>query len=292
MGKRLKRLIIITYRRIAMFEILEYAFMQRALLSGMIISIICPMIGMFLVLRRMSLIGDSLSHVALAGIAASFLTGTSPMLGSLIFTITAALGIESLRKAYEEYAEIAIAVILSGGIALAVVLIGLAQNINIDLMGYLFGSLTTISQRDLFLMVLLGIFIFVTILYLYKKLFYITFDEEGARIAGVAVGKVNVFFTVLIALTITISMRVVGILLVSSLMVIPVAAAIQLEKSFKITMISSIVIAFLSVLSGIIISFYFELAPGGTIVLLSILFLLVIIFYKSFQRKNQLSKMR
>ena len=275
-----------------MFEILEYAFMQRALLSGMIISIICPMIGMFLVLRRMSMVGDSLSHVASAGVAASFLTGCSPMVGSLIFTIVAALGIEKLRKSYEEYAEISIAIILSGGIGLAVVLISLAKNINIDLMGYLFGSLTTIIKEDLYLMMLLGIFIFSTILYLYKELFYITFDEEGARIAGISVEKINIFFAILIALTITISMRVVGILLVSSLMVIPVAAAIQLEKSFKITMILSIIIAFLSVLCGIVFSFYFELAPGGTIVLLSVLFLLLIIFYKTLKRKNQVSKMR
>lgn len=275
-----------------MFEILEYGFMQRALLSGIIISIICPMIGMFLVLRRMSMVGDSLSHVALAGVAASFLTGAYPMVGSLIFTIGAALGIEKLRKSYEEYAEISIAIILSGGIGLAVVLISLARNINIDLMGYLFGSLTTIIQEDIYLMMILGVFIVSTILYLYRQLFYIAFDEEGARIAGVAVERINIFFTILIALTITISMRVVGILLVSSLMVIPVAAAIQLEKSFKKTMIFAIVIAFISVVVGIILSFYFELAPGGTIVLLSVLILMLILLYKSHKRKTQMSKMR
>src|SRR5690554_5486511 len=232
-----------------MLEILEYGFMQRALLSGIIISIICPMIGMFLVLRRMSLVGDSLSHVALAGVAASFLTGTYPMAGSLVFTILAALGIEKLRKSYGEYAELSIAIILSGGIGLAVVLISLARNINIDIMGYLFGSLTTIIHEDIYLMLILGVFIIATILYLYRQLFYIAFDEEGARIAGIAVERINIFFTILIALTITISMRVVGILLVSSLMVIPVAAAIQLEKSFKKTMVLAIIIALLSVLS-------------------------------------------
>src|SRR5699024_1104392 len=158
-----------------MLELIKYGFMQRAFISGIIIGIICPMIGIFLVLRRMSLVGDSLSHVALAGVAASFLTGTYPMIGSLIFTTLAALGIERLRKTYAEYAEIAIAIILSGGIGLAVVLISLARNINIDLMGYLFGSLTTILQADLILMIALGVFIIGTIVTLYNQLFYITF---------------------------------------------------------------------------------------------------------------------
>ena len=270
-----------------MLEILQYGFMQRAIISGLIIGVICPMIGVFLVLRRMSMVGDSLSHVALAGVAAAFLTGTTPMMGSLVFTVAAALGIEKLRKSYGEYGEVAIAIILSGGIGLAVVLISLARNINIDLMGYLFGSLTTVLKQDLYLIIALGIFICLTLLYLFKHLFLIAFDEEGAKIAGVAVGKINMFFTVLIAITITISMRVVGILLVSSLMVIPVAAALQLELSFKKTMVYSIIFSLLSVIMGIMVSFYFELAPGGTIVLLCVLILVLVLFFKSIKRKLQ-----
>lgn len=269
-----------------MLEILEYGFMQRALLSGIIISIICPMIGMFLVLRRMSMVGDSLSHVALAGVAVSFLTGFYTILGSIIFTIIAALGIEKLRKSYREYAEISIAIIHSGGIGLAVLLISMAKSINIDLMSYLFGSLTTIIKEDIYIMVILGLFIIGSILYLYNQLFYIAFDEEGARIAGINVESTNIFFTILIALTISISMRVVGILLVSSLMVIPVATAIQLEKSFKKTLALSIFFAFFSVILGIFLSFYFDLAPGGTIVLLNVLLLVLIIIYKSHRKKK------
>lgn len=269
-----------------MLEILEYGFMQRALLSGIIISIICPMIGMFLVLRRMSMVGDSLSHVALAGVAVSFLTGFYTILGSIIFTIIAALGIEKLRKSYREYAEISIAIIHSGGIGLAVLLISMAKSINIDLMSYLFGSLTTIIKEDIYIMVILGLFIIGSILYLYNQLFYIAFDEEGARIAGINVESTNIFFTILIALTISISMRVVGILLVSSLMVIPVATAIQLEKSFKKTLALSIFFAFFSVILGIFLSLYFDLAPGGTIVLLNVLLLVLIIIYKSHRKKK------
>ena len=266
-----------------MLEILKYGFMQRALLS-IIISVICPMIGMFLVLRRMSLVGTA-GPCALAGVAASFLTGTYPMAGSLLFTTLAALGIEKLRKSYGEYAELSIAIILSGGIGLAVVLISLARNINIDLMGYLFGSLTTIVREDVYLMVPLGVFIFGTILYLYKPLFHIAFDEEAARIAGVPVERINFFFTILIALTITISMRVVGILLVSSLMVLPVAAAMQLEQDFKRTMLYAIGLAALAVISGITLSYYFELAPGGTIVLISVLILVLILGLKGLKNR-------
>ena len=268
-----------------MFEILKYGFMQRALVSGIIISIICPMIGMFLVLRRMSMVGDSLSHVALAGVAASFLAGFHSIVGSIIFTIIAALGIEKLRKSYKEYAEVSIAIIHSGGIGLAVLLISMAKNINIDLMGYLFGSLTTIVEEDIYLMIILGLFIFTAILSLYNQLFYLAFDEEGARIAGINVEGINTFFTILIALTISISMRVVGILLVSSLMVIPVATAIQLEESFRKTLILSIVFAFFSVIFGIFLSFYFELAPGGIIVLLNVFLLVFIITYKTNKKK-------
>ena len=268
-----------------MFEILKYGFMQRALVSGIIISIICPMIGMFLVLRRMSMVGDSLSHVALAGVAASFLAGFHSIVGSIIFTIIAALGIEKLRKSYKEYAEVSIAIIHSGGIGLAVLLISMAKNINIDLMGYLFGSLTTIVEEDIYLMIILGLFIFTAILSLYNQLFYLAFDEESARIAGINVEGINTFFTILIALTISISMRVVGILLVSSLMVIPVATAIQLEESFRKTLILSIVFAFFSVIFGIFLSFYFELAPGGIIVLLNVFLLVFIITYKTNKKK-------
>lgn len=275
-----------------MLEMLEYGFMQRAFISGIIVGIICPMIGIFLVLRRMSMVGDSLSHVALAGVAASFLAGANSLLGSLSFSIVAALGIEKLRKSYREYSEVAIAIIMSGGIGLAVILISLARNINIDLMGYLFGSLTTISQQDLYLMVTLGIFIFSIVLYLYRQLFYIAFDEEGARIAGIPVERVNTFFIILVSLTITISMRIVGILLVSSLMVIPVAAAIQMEKSFKKTIFYSIVFSLIAVLVGITLSYYYDLAPGGAIVLLCVGILLSVLSIKSIKRRIQVKKIQ
>ncbi|KXG76136.1 metal ABC transporter permease [Thermotalea metallivorans] len=267
-----------------MLEILQYGFMQRALLAGMIVGILCPLIGIFLVLRRMSLIGDSLSHVALAGVAAGIFGGIYPLGTALIFSVGAALAIEQLRKSYQQYAELAIAIILSAGIGTAVVLISLAKGFNVDLFGYLFGSITTVRKEDLWLITGLGILIVLSIKLLYKELFYIAFDEEGARLAGIPVKGINHFFILMIATTITLSMRIVGILLVSSLMVIPVATSLQVAKSFKHATILSVIFAQGAVILGIFISYYFELASGGTIVLLAVAILLVVLIGKKAAR--------
>lgn len=264
-----------------MFEILQYGFMQRALAAGMIVGVLCPLIGIFIVLRRMSLIGDSLSHVALAGVAAGVLTNTYPMGMALVFSIIAAFAIEKLRKKYLEYAELAIAIILSAGLGTAVVLIGLAKNTNIDLMGYLFGSITTVLKEDLWLIAVLGSIIILSVKMLYKELFYIAFDEEAARLSGIPVRTINLFFIIIIATTITLSMRIVGILLVSSLIVIPVATSLHIAKSFRHAMVLSIIFAQISVVVGIFISYWLELAPGGTIVLLSVFILLLVVIGKS-----------
>ncbi|WP_432662485.1 metal ABC transporter permease [Wukongibacter baidiensis] len=267
-----------------MLEILQYGFMQRALLAGIIIGVLCPLIGIFIVLRRMSLIGDSLSHVALAGVAAGILSGVYPLSMSLIFSIVAALAIEKLRKSYEEYAELSIAIILSAGIGLAVVLISFAKSFNIDLFGYLFGSITTVLPRDLWIIAILGVVIIITIKLLFKELFYIAFDEVSAKLAGIPVRYINLLFIILIASTITVSMRIVGILLVSSLMVLPVATSLQLAKSFRHATLLSIIFAEVAVVAGIFISYYLELASGGTIVILSVIILLTVLGVKKINR--------
>ncbi len=264
-----------------MLELLQYYFMQRALMAGAIVGILCPLIGIFLVLRRMSLIGDSLSHVALSGVAAGIVSGIYPLTTALAFSVLAALGIEALRKRYTEYAELALAIILSAGIGIAVVLISWAKSINIDLFGYLFGNILTVRPTDMWLISVLGIFIIGFVRLLYKELFFIAFDEEGAGIAGIPVRGINLFFIVFIAMTITLSMRIVGALLVSSLMVIPVAASLQIAKSFKQAVVLSVIFAEISVILGIIVSYYLELASGGTIVLLSVLLLLSVITIKN-----------
>lgn len=282
--KALMSLRISTKEYTIMLEILQYGFMQRALLAGAIIGLLCPLIGIFIVLRRMSLIGDSLSHVALSGVAAGIITGIYPMSMSLIFSVIAALAIEKLRKSYEEYAELSIAIILSAGIGLAVVLISLAKSFTIDLFGYLFGSITTVLPRDMWIITILGALIIITIKFLYKELFYIAFDEVSAKLAGIPVGYINILFIVLIASTITLSMRIVGILLVSSLMIVPVATSLQLAKSFKQATLLSIIFAQISIISGIFVSYHLELASGGTIVLISVFILLLVLGIKNLNK--------
>lgn len=258
--------------------------MQRAMIAGIMVGIICPLIGIYLVLRRMSMIGDSLSHVALSGVAAGMLTGTYPVVTALGFSVVAALAIERLRRSFAEYAELAIAIVLSTGIGLAVVLISLAKSFNASLYSYLFGNITTVMPQDLWLILALGIVIVSGVFLLYKELFYIAFDEVSATLSGVPVKAINLVFIVMIAANITLSMRIVGILLVSSLMVLPVAASLQLAKSFKQAMLYAVLLAQGAVLSGMVIAYQFELASGGTIVLMAVFELLVILLFKRLKK--------
>lgn len=277
-------------RSMSMVDLLQYSFIQRALIAGIIIGLLCPLIGIFVVLRRMSLIGDSLSHVALSGVAAGLLSGVYPLGMALVFSVAAALFIEKLRKSYEDFAELAIAIILSAGISVAVVLISFAKSLNVDLMGYLFGSIITVSKTDVYMIIGLGLIIVAFVKLFYKELFFITFDEETAKIAGVPVRIVNLLFIVLVAMAITVSMRIVGILLVSSMMIIPVATSLQVAKSFKQVTFLSIIFAEISVVFGIFVSYYLEIAPGGTIVLFSVLMLILTIILKNLILKIKLTK--
>lgn len=261
-------------------EMLQYDFMQRAFAAGILISIICPIIGTFVVLRRLSMIGDTLSHASLAGIAAGMLGNFYPLWGAMIFSVAAAIGVEKLRKSFSQYAELSISIVLSASIGLAVLMISLADSFNADLMSFLFGSIIAVTAKDIMIMTATSIFIILSIGLLYKELLYIAFDEEGAALAGIPTETLNIFFTILTALTIVVSMRVVGVLMISSMLVVPVAASMQISKSFKSTMLYSVIFAFLAVVFGLTFSYYFNLAPGGTIVVLSVLILLMIIAVK------------
>ncbi|SHG91580.1 metal ABC transporter permease [Tepidibacter thalassicus] len=267
-----------------MLEMLQYGFIQRALMAGVIVGVLCPLIGVFIVLRRMSLIGDSLSHVALTGVVSGILLNVYPIVSALITSVIAAFAIEKLRKNYSEYAELSIAIILSAGIGIAVVLMSFVQSLNVDLFGYLFGSITTVLKEDLYMIGIIGFFIILFVKLLYKELFYIAFDEEGAKLSGIPVKWINLIFTIMVAATVTLSMRIVGALLVSSLMVIPVATSLQISNSFKQTTILSVIFAQVSIILGIIISYYLEIASGGTIVVLSIFILICVITIKNMRK--------
>jgi zinc transport system permease protein len=248
-------------------EILQYGFMQRALLAGLMIGTIAPLIGVFLVLRRLSLIADTLAHVALAGVAAGLLLRTYPVAGALAASLLAAVGIERLRVSGRLFGEAALAVFLSGGFAVAVVLISVANGFNVDLFSYLFGAITVVQPRDLWVILALGLVVLGALGLFYKELFAITFDEEGARVQGVPVDALNLMLTALVAVTVVVAMRIVGILLTSALMVIPSITALRLARSFQEVLRIAVACSLVAVLVGMVASFYFNLAAGGAIVL-------------------------
>jgi len=264
-------------------EMLQYSFMHRALLAGIIIGVICPFIGIFLVLRRLSLIGEALAHLSLAGVAAGLVAGINATLGGLAFSLAGTLGIEYFRKVYQKYAELAIAILIAGGMSLAIILLSMGKGNTATVLSYLFGSIIAVTPTDLYIIAIIGIFVMVAMLNVYRQLFYICFDEEAARLAGVPVARINLFFTILIAMTVAVSMRVVGVLLVSSLMTVPVAASLQLARSFTQALWISVVLALVSVMAGLVLAFYLDLAPGGTIILTSLALLGLAMVWKRVQ---------
>ncbi|WP_174734104.1 metal ABC transporter permease [Mesobacillus harenae] len=263
--------------------IFQYEFLQNAFLAGMIIGVIAPLLGVFIVVRRLSLIADALSHVTLAGIAASLLlsknsalfVGVNPIYMGMAFSVAGSLFIEKLRTVYKHYQELAIPIILSGGIGLGVIFISLADGFNTDLFSYLFGSVSAVTRLDLWTILLISIGVIIVIILLYKELFLLSFDEEYAKATGIAVKSLHFVFIIMVALVIAASMRIVGILLVSSLMTLPVAASIRISRGFKQTIFLSMLFGEISVLGGLTLSYYLNLAPGGTIVMLAVLILIV-----------------
>jgi zinc transport system permease protein len=281
-----------------MMEVMwQYEFMRHALLAGVIVGLISPLVGVFLVVRRLSLIADALSHVTLSGVAAglllqreiSWFQSFNPLYMGTAFSVAGALFVEQLRRLYRSYQELAIPIILSGGIGLGVVLISAGEGFNVNVMGYLFGSIIAVNDNDVKWVVVVGIIVALTIALLYKELFALSFDEESAYLSGIPRRGINLVFILLVALVITASVRVVGILLVSALMTLPVAASLQLAQSFRQTVMLSVLFAETSVISGLICSFYFDLAPGGTIVLIAVGWLLLTILLK---RLRQISRYR
>jgi zinc transport system permease protein len=281
-----------------MMEVMwQYEFMRHALLAGVIVGLISPLVGVFLVVRRLSLIADALSHVTLSGVAAglllqreiSWFQSFNPLYMGTAFSVAGALFVEQLRRLYRSYQELAIPIILSGGIGLGVVLISAGEGFNVNVMGYLFGSIIAVNDDDVKWVVVVGTIVALTIALLYKELFALSFDEESAYLSGIPRRGINLVFILLVALVITASVRVVGILLVSALMTLPVAASLQLAQSFRQTVILSVLFAETSVISGLICSFYFDLAPGGTIVLIAVGWLLLMILLK---RLRQISRYR
>ncbi|KHE72334.1 metal ABC transporter permease [Halobacillus sp. BBL2006] len=266
----------------------QYEFLQNAAITGILIGIVAPLLGVFIVVRRLSLIADALSHITLTGIAASLLlekkvTGINdwnPIYMGMVFSVIGAVLIERLRKVYKHYEELAIPIILSSGIGLGVILISLADGFNTDLFSYLFGSVTAVDRSSMWTVLLITILVIAVVILFYKELFVLSFDEEHASISGVNGRWIHLLFIVMVALVIASSMQVVGILLVSALMTLPVAAALRISRSFKQTIGLSIVFGETSVLLGLFAAYHLSVPPGGTIVMTAVLILVMSILYK------------
>lgn len=262
---------------------LQYSFMKNAIIAASLVSLLCPLIGTFVVLKKYSMLGDTLSHSSFAGIAVGIVFGFNPILSAFIFTAFAGIIIELLRSKYEKYEELIMVIVLTLGVGIGITLVSSGRvSTNID--SYLFGSILTVSKNDLYTILVLSIISIITILSLYHKLIYITFDEEGARISGLNVKLINYIFMVLVSATVSVSLRIMGILVISSMIAVPVAASLQLNKSFKSTLIFSVIFGFIDTITGLILSLYLNAAPGGLIALVSIFVLILVIIVKSFRK--------
>ena len=248
---------------------LELEFMRLALATGAIVGLLAPAVGFFLVERKASLIGDGLGHVAFAGVALGYLLGISPVLTALVAAVVGALTIEWLRTRGGTAGDQALALVFYTGIAAGVVLVSKAGALNVNLFQFLFGSILTVTRDDLWTVLVLGIGALVTIAVLFRGLVATVLDEEGSRVAGVPVTRLNVVVAVLAALTVAVSMRIVGILLIAALMVLPVIAANRVAWSLRSTFALSLAFGVCSVISGLSIAYYADLPPGGTIVLVA-----------------------
>lgn len=262
-----------------MLEMFEYAFMQKAFLVGILLAVIIPLIGVIVVLKRLSMIGDALSHTSLAGVALGLLLGIDPIVGAVVVCVIAAFSIETIRKRLPRYAEISISIIMSVGIGLASVLTGFIED-GAAFNSFLFGSIVAITDTEVLMVIIVTVIVVATFLLLYKELMFITFDEQGAILAGLPVKKINFVITLLTAITVSVAARSVGALIVSSLMVIPVACAMQLANSYKKTVIYSVLFAVVFTVVGLVLSYYFNLKPGGTIVLVGVVVLIPLMVAK------------
>ncbi len=251
-------------------EILQYDFMVRAFIGGVLVGGLAPALGLFLVLRRLALISDSLSHVALTGVAIGLLTRTFPPIAGLAATSIAAVTIETVRLRRLMPGDAALAVVLYSALATAVVIISLAEGFNVDLFAYLFGSILTVDSTDLWLLAGLTVVVVVFVTMFYSELSQSSFDTDLARSNGVRVFRVNLVLAILTGAAITLSMRVVGVLLVGALIVVPVLVSLRFATGLRVALLSSILVGVGSALAGLTIAFYVNVAAGGAIVLTSV----------------------
>jgi len=253
-----------------LLSLFTYDFMVNALVAGTAMAIIAPAIGLFLVTRRYSFMADTLSHVSLAGVAVGYLTRIEPIVTAMAASVGAALAVEYLRSRRRVLGESSLALFLSGGLGLAAVLLSASQGLNISLSGLLFGSISTVNTNDVRFVLILGAVVVAILILLYRGLFSVSFDEELAISSGLPVTLLNTTLVILAAVTVSLTMRIVGVLLVGALMVIPVITAMQWRRGFLQTLLIGVCFSVAAVWIGLVLSFHLGFASGGTIVLTAI----------------------
>lgn len=263
-----------------LFDLLHYSFIQKAFLAGSFIAVICSILGLFLVLRKMSLIGDGLSHVSFGAIALGLFFGLYPFYVAIPIVMISSLLILKISEKARVYGDAAIGIVSAVGIAGGVILASISKGFNVDLFSYLFGNILAISNTEVILSVMLSSMVLVIIYFFYWDLFSATFDEEYAKATGVKTNSINILLTLLVAVTVVLSVKIVGIMLVSALLILPSVTALQFAKGFKTAMIIGSFVSLMSVLLGIILSFFLDLPAGATIVMINALFFSIALLYK------------
>jgi len=251
-------------------DFLQYDFMQRAFMAGLITAVVCPLIGMFVVVRRQSLIGDGLGHIAFAGVTGGYLLGIYPPFAAAGLTVCGAVGIEWLRQKHREYGDMVLALFFYAGIAMAIIFSSMTKMPSVGLLSFLFGSIITVTNKEIMLILAGTIVVAVTLYLFFDRLMLMALDEDIALISGVNIFAVNLAFAVVTALVVVVGMTVAGILLVSALMIVPVATAHLFKKGFKTTLLYSLIYSVFSVSVGLTAAYHLDIAPGGTIVMSAI----------------------
>lgn len=259
------------------FNFLNYEFIQRAYFAGSFVAALCAMLGLLLVLRKLSLIGDGLSHVSFGAVALGLFFGIYPFYLAVPIVVFASYLILKLNEKAKIYGDAAIGIVSSVGIAGGVILASLANGFNVDLFSYLFGNVLAISSQEVWLSVGLSLLVLLVIILLYNDLFSTTFDETFARVSGVRTERINIILTFLTAITVVLAIKVVGVMLVSALLILPAVTALQIVKGFKGAMIAAVILSVLSVIIGITVSFFADLPAGASIVMVN--FFLFIFFF-------------
>jgi len=250
-------------------DILQYTFMQRALIAGAIVGALCAIIGVYVVLRGMSFVGAGIAHASFGGVALGFLLGINPIITAVFFCIATALGIGAISRKGDIKEDTAVGIFFSATMALGILFIGLFKGYSVDLFGYLFGSILAVTQFDLVMTAVVGVLVLLIIAALYKEFMFISFDQETATIVGIPVVTLYYLLLAIIALVIVVSIKVVGIILVSALIIIPAATAFQIAEDFRLMMILSTVFGVISSIGGLFLSYALNTASGATIVLLA-----------------------